>query len=79
MLDDIKEATETQSQYEAPLQLQVPAVSWWKNPGLRKLYAMMPIFFLGSTLTGYDGSLLNGLQTMPPWQNCSSYLEFSRC
>ncbi|KAF3027577.1 hypothetical protein E8E12_000042, partial [Didymella heteroderae] len=49
--------------------LIVPDVTWWKDPGLRRLYAMMPIFFLGSTLTGYDGSLLNGLQTMRPWQD----------
>ncbi|TKX22982.1 lactose permease-like protein 2 [Elsinoe australis] len=51
------------------VELHVPDVTWYKQPGLRKLYAMMPIFFLGSTLTGYDGSLLNGLQTMDSWQN----------
>lgn len=51
-------------------ELAVPKVTWYKEPGLRKLYCMMPIFFLGSTLTGYDGSLLNGLQTMQPWQQC---------
>lgn len=50
--------------------LEVPEVVWWRHSGLRKLYAMMPILFLGSTLTGYDGSLLNGLQTMVPWQDC---------
>ncbi|KAK5734463.1 hypothetical protein LTR17_008964 [Elasticomyces elasticus] len=49
-------------------QLVVPTVTWWKSPGLRTLYLMMPILFLGSTISGYDGSLLNGLQTMPAWQ-----------
>ncbi|KAK5676105.1 hypothetical protein LTS10_011395 [Elasticomyces elasticus] len=49
-------------------QLIVPTVTWWKSPGLRTLYLMMPILFLGSTINGYDGSLLNGLQTMPAWQ-----------
>jgi hypothetical protein len=50
--------------------LHVPEVTWWKHPGLRKLYLMMPVLFLGSTINGYDGSLLNGLQTMEPWQTC---------
>jgi len=50
--------------------LDVPQVTWYKDSGLRKLYMMMPVFFLGSTTTGYDGSLLNGLQTMVPWQTC---------
>ncbi|KAJ5290002.1 transcriptional regulator family: Fungal Specific TF [Penicillium atrosanguineum] len=47
---------------------QIPRVTWWRHPGLRKLYIMMPILFLGSSTNGYDGSLLNGLQTMTPWQ-----------
>jgi len=50
--------------------LVVPTVTWWHHPGLRKLYAMMPILLIGATINGYDGSLLNGLQTMDPWQNC---------
>ncbi|KAL3419463.1 hexose transporter protein [Phlyctema vagabunda] len=41
---------------------------WWKQPYLRTLYFMMPFLFLGSTTLGYDGSLLNGLQTMDTWQ-----------
>ncbi|KAH8697787.1 general substrate transporter [Talaromyces proteolyticus] len=49
--------------------MPVSNVTWYKHPGLRKLYAMMPILFLGSTVNGYDGSLLNGLQTMTPWQD----------
>jgi len=48
-------------------QLAVPHVTWWKDPGLRHLYLMMPILFLSSTVNGYDGSLLNGLQTMDQW------------
>lgn len=46
-------------------------LSWWKQPMLRRLYLMMPFLFLGSTTLGYDGSLLNGLQTMPSWQDCA--------
>jgi hypothetical protein len=26
---------------------QIPEVTWWKHAGLRKLYIMMPILFLG--------------------------------
>ena len=48
--------------------LEIPPVTWWKSPGLRHLYIMIPILFLGSTINGYDGSLLNGLQTMPQWR-----------
>lgn len=48
--------------------LDIPTVTWWKDPGLRHLYLMIPILFLGSTINGYDGSLLNGLQTMEQWR-----------
>ncbi|KAL4799951.1 general substrate transporter [Aspergillus venezuelensis] len=48
---------------------EIPKVTWWKHSRLRRLYMMMPILFLGSTINGYDGSLLNGLQTMPPWRD----------
>lgn len=44
---------------------------WYQQPELRKLYLMMPFLFLGSTTLGYDGSLLNGLQTMPAWKECT--------
>lgn len=26
---------------------QIPKVTWWEQPGLRRLYFMMPILFLG--------------------------------
>ncbi|KXJ85541.1 general substrate transporter [Microdochium bolleyi] len=42
---------------------------WWQQPKLRQLYLMMPFLFLGSTTLGYDGSLLNGLQTMQTWRD----------
>jgi len=42
---------------------------WWKQKGLRELYLMMPILFLGSTTLGFDGSLMNNLQSMIPWQD----------
>jgi hypothetical protein len=47
-------------------------IPWWKQPLLRQLYFMMTFLFLGSTTLGYDGSVLNGLQTMTSWQDCKS-------
>lgn len=43
---------------------------FWKQKELRKLYGMLMFLFFGSTTLGYDGSLLNALQTMDSWQNC---------
>lgn len=53
--------------------LVCPKVTWYKNSGLIRLYIMMPVLFLGSTVNGYDGSLLNGLQTMDTWSNCKCF------
>lgn len=63
-------ASHSEFAYAGLASMEVPQVTWWKHRGLRKLYPMMPILFLGSTINGYDGSLLNGLQTMTPWQDC---------
>jgi len=52
--------------------LRVPKVTWWKHKGLLKLYLMIPVLLLSATTNGYDSSLLNGLQTLEPWQKCSS-------
>lgn len=53
-----------------PMATEVP---WWKQPLLRRLYFMMTFLFLGSTTLGYDGSVLNGLQTMTSWQDCKNH------
>lgn len=44
-------------------------VTWYKDAGLLKLYSLLIIPLLSATTNGYDGSLLNGLQTMEPWQD----------
>ncbi|KAH6676928.1 lactose permease [Plectosphaerella plurivora] len=41
---------------------------WYKQTELRKLYISLGFLFLASSTLGYDGSLLNGLQTMNTWQ-----------
>lgn len=43
---------------------------WYKQPELRKLYVCLGFLFLASSTLGYDGSLLNGMQTMDSWQIC---------
>lgn len=52
------------------MELHVPQVQWWKQSALRRLYMGMPVLMLAATINGYDGSLLNGLQTMDAWQKC---------
>lgn len=47
-------------------------IGWWRQVYLRRLYFLMPFLFLGSTTLGYDGSVLNGLQTMTTWQTCKN-------
>lgn len=56
----------TAAQAEAP---KFREVTWWKDPGLRKLYLLSMVVCLASATTGYDGSMLNGLQILPIWQD----------
>ena len=46
-----------------------PAVTWYKDPGLRRTYLVLFLVILTSATNGYDGSMMNGLQTLPYWQN----------
>lgn len=47
-----------------------PLVVWHKDPGLRKLYALLATVIMVSATNGFDGSMMNGLQTVDNWQNC---------
>lgn len=47
---------------------QFPTVTWYKDPSLRKTYLCLMMVVLTSATNGYDGSMMNGLQTLPPWQ-----------
>ncbi|ORY90756.1 general substrate transporter, partial [Leucosporidium creatinivorum] len=40
---------------------------WYKDPGLRKNTLFIVFLYLGTFVTGYDASYLNGLQAMPQW------------
>lgn len=55
-----------QAQIEAP---RFAEVTWYKDAGLRKLYGLCAIIILSSATTGFDGSMMNGLQMVPAWQN----------
>lgn len=48
---------------------QFPAVTWYKDPALRKTYICLMFVVLTSATNGYDGSMMNGLQTLPYWQS----------
>jgi len=46
-----------------------PAVTWYKDPGLRRTYLTLIFVVMTSATNGYDGSMMNGLQTLKYWQD----------
>jgi hypothetical protein len=59
--------------------LEQDTTPWYKKKNLRALYLCLVPAALGVEMTsGYDGSVLNGLQAVQPWQDCKSFL-FSGC
>ncbi|RVD82109.1 uncharacterized protein DFL_006543 [Arthrobotrys flagrans] len=48
---------------------EFPQVTWYTDPGLRKLYFLLSTVILVSATNGFDGSMMNGLQTLSYWQN----------
>ncbi|KAH6871559.1 putative hexose transporter [Thelonectria olida] len=44
-------------------------VPWWKRRNLRTLYIYIIILILTNTANGFDGSMMNGLQTLSYWQD----------
>lgn len=44
-------------------------VTWYKDPGLTKLYLILSAVILVSATNGFDGSMMNGLQTVDNWTN----------
>lgn len=51
---------------------EFPRITWWKEPGMRGLYICLMFAVLTSATNGYDGSMMNGLQTLPQWKDCES-------
>jgi hypothetical protein len=50
---------------------QLDQTPWYRKKNLRRLYLTMIPAALGVEMTsGYDGSVLNGLQAVQPWLDC---------
>jgi hypothetical protein len=50
---------------------QLDQTPWYHKKNLRRLYLTMVPAALGVEMTsGYDGSVLNGLQAVQPWLDC---------
>ena len=45
---------------------------WYRDPGRRKLYALLLIALLSSATNGYDGSLMNGVQSITFYEKCKA-------
>lgn len=41
---------------------------WFQHPNLRKLNFLLLCAFLAQFTCGFDGSMLNGMQSLPSWQ-----------
>jgi hypothetical protein len=42
--------------------------SWLSNAGIVKLNAILCLSLISSYATGYDGSMMNGLQSLDEWK-----------
>lgn len=43
-------------------------VKWWQSSNMRKLYILIVIMITTNTANGFDGSMMNGLQSLTYWQ-----------
>lgn len=51
--------------------MRLDTTPWYRKPNLRRLYLFLVPSVLGCEMTsGYDGSILNGLQAVQPWLSC---------
>ncbi|PPJ59036.1 hypothetical protein CBER1_01670 [Cercospora berteroae] len=48
---------------------EFPEVTWYKDAGLRKTYICLMFVVLTSATNGFDGSMVNGLQSLEVWQD----------
>ncbi|KAH9915058.1 general substrate transporter [Epithele typhae] len=51
---------------------------WWKNWRLLKLNLCIALLLITSTTNGYDGSMMNGLQTLPQWNQAFDYPQSAK-
>lgn len=48
---------------------EFPEVTWYTDPALRRTYLILMFVVLTSATNGYDGSIVNALQSMTTWQD----------
>jgi len=48
---------------------EFPKVTWYTDPALRRTYICLMFVVLTSATNGYDGSMVNGLQSLNVWQD----------
>ncbi|KAL7920251.1 sugar transporter domain-containing protein [Trichoderma austrokoningii] len=51
---------------------------WWHYPGLRSLNFLLLGCIVCDMTNGYDGSMLNGLQSLPSWQDALGHPKGTR-
>ncbi|GME85029.1 unnamed protein product [Ambrosiozyma monospora] len=76
MFDNLKAKARESVATKGEIAALLPDYGPWaflRIPFLLKLNALMFVISLSSTNTGYDGSLLNGLQAMPKWMDYVSF------
>lgn len=49
---------------------------WWQKPYLVYLNFCIVSLFLFSSANGYDGSMMNGLQALPQWQEALHHPKY---
>lgn len=60
------------SESEVKRLIDLDTAPWYKRPNLRRLYFALVPAVLGVEMTsGYDGSIMNGLQAVKPWLDCT--------
>ncbi|KAF8551822.1 hexose transporter [Imleria badia] len=50
-----------------------PTRKWYNNRRLITLNAWIVLLLITSSTTGYDGSMMNGLQSLPQWESAFNY------
>lgn len=56
---------------------EFPEVTWYKDPALRKTYLCLMCVVITAATNGYDGSIVNALQSLDVWQSYFNHPEGS--
>ena len=70
-------ATEIPVTVGAAMGDKTSGLSWLSNTGIVKLNLMLILFQISSYATGYDGSMMNGLQSLDTWKEFFNYPDAS--